>query len=110
MSKKLDGGVWVVVCDFIDDNTDACCTLGYEGDPAMFVDPDGGRNPDMHFQCGKHHGIVKQSEKEEYQLPSGMETNEPEGQHTAEEIGVTLDGFKPDAGGRVWDGKENPND
>ncbi len=110
MSKKREAGVWVVVCDFVDDETDKPCDLGYEGDPAMFVDPDGGRNPEMHFQCGKHHGITKQAEKEEFQLPEGVTPTEPVGQHTAEDIGVTLDGFKPEVGGKVWDGKEKPND
>lgn len=109
MSKKLEGGVWVVICDFVDED-DNPCDLGHEGDPAMFVDPDGGKNPEMHFQCGRHHGIIKQSEKEEYQLPEGVGTHEPEGQHTAEKIGVTLDGFEPKVGGKVWDGREKPND
>ena len=112
MSKKRDGGVWVVICDFVDDNGKAC-DLGYDGEPAMFVDPDGGKNPEMHFQCGRHHGIVKQSEKPEYQLPEGHKLSEntlqPQGLHTADKIGVTLEGFEPDAGGRVWDGKEKPN-
>ncbi len=110
MSKNRATGVWVIVCDFVDDETGKPCDLGYDSDPAMFVDPDGGNNPKMHFQCGKHHGIIKQSEKEEYQLPEDVTPTEPKGQNTAEDIGVTLDGFKPDAGGRVWDGKEKPND
>jgi hypothetical protein len=110
MSKKREGGVWIVSCDFVDDESGKPCDLGHEGDPAMFVDPDGGTNPEMHFQCGKHHGIVKQSEKKEYQLPEGVEPIEPQGQHTAEDIGVTLEGFKPEVGGKVWDGKEKPND
>lgn len=109
MSKKREAGVWVVVCDFVDDDGKPC-DLGYDGEPAMFVDPDGGKTPEMHFQCGKHHGIVKQSDKPEYQLPEGVTPTEPKGRHTAEDIGVTLDGFKPDAGGRVWDGEEKPND
>jgi hypothetical protein len=110
MSKKREAGVWVVVCDFVDDETSKPCDLGYDGDPAMFVDPDGGRNPEMQFQCGKHHGIVKQVDNPEYQLPEGVEAHEPEGTHTADKIGVTLDGFKPDAAGHVWDGEGNPND
>lgn len=107
MSKKREGGVWVIVCDFVDEDGKEC-DLGYEGDPAMFVDPDGGRNPEMHFQCGRHHGIIPQAEKEEFQLPEGVTVTEPTGNQTAEKIGVTLDGFKPDAGGRVWDGEEKP--
>lgn len=110
MSKKLQDGVWVVVCDWKDPETGESCTLGVEGLPAMFVDPDGGRNPDLHFQCGKHHGVVKQEEKEEFQLPEDHQLDEnaiqPQGNHTADKIGVTLDGFKPDVAGRVWDGEK----
>ncbi len=114
MSKKREAGVWVIVCDFADNETGKPCDLGYDGAPAMFVDPDGGKTPEMHFQCGKHHGVVKQSEKKEYQLPEGVTPVEPKYQHTAEDIGVTLDTFKPDPCGQVWDGskvdvKENPN-
>ncbi len=118
MSKRLEGGVWIIVCDWVDENGKPC-DLGHEGEPAMFVDGDAGNNPDLHFQCGRHHDIVKQSEKEEYQLPEGHKLNEssiiPQGTHTASDIGVELDGFKPDLGGKVWEGgevniKEKPND
>lgn len=109
MSKKRESGVWVIICDYVDENGSAC-DLGYDGEPAMFVDPDGGKNPEMHFQCGKHHGIIKQIDNPDYQLPEGVEIHEPKGLHTADKIGVTLNGFKPDAGGKVWDGKEKPND
>jgi hypothetical protein len=118
MSKRLEQGVWIVVCDWKDPATEETCNLGYDGNPAMFVDPDGGVNPETHFQCGKHHNIVKQSEKEEYQLPADHKLSEstiqPVGIHTAENIGVSLEGFSPDAGGRVWDGgkidKDGSND
>lgn len=76
MSKKLEDGVWVVVCDWKDPDTGGSCDLGVEGQPAMFVDPDGGRNPDLHFQCGRHHGVVKQEEKPEFQLPEGHKLNQ----------------------------------
>ena len=109
MSKKLDAGVWVVVCDWVDPETDAPCNLGHEEMPAMFIDPDRGLKPDTHFQCGSHHGIVKQSSKEEYQLPEDHKLDEssikPQGNHRAEDIGVSLEGFVPDLGGHVWDGK-----
>jgi hypothetical protein len=118
MSKKLEGGIWVVVCDWVDKDTDTCCDLGHDGEPAMYVDPDNGQNAEMHFQCGRHHNIIKQSEKEEYQLPEGHRLSEstlvPQGTHTAEEIGVTLNNFKPEVGGQTWDGtkidiKEHPD-
>jgi len=118
MSKKREGGIWVIVCDW-EDKDGTPCNLGFEGDRAMFVDPDAGMSDVNHFQCGKHHGVIKQSEKEEYQLPDGHKLDEstitPKGLHTAGEIGVELDGFKPDLGGKVWDGitevniKEKPN-
>jgi hypothetical protein len=119
MSKRLEEGVWVVICDWSDPETGDICNLGYDGSPTMFVDPDGGKTPEMHFQCGKHHNVVKQSERAEYQLPAGHKLDEstiqPQGLNRAEDIGVTLDGFKPDASGRVWEGnavntKENSDD
>jgi hypothetical protein len=108
MSKKLESGIWVIICDWLDEDTGEICNLGYDGAPAKFVDPDAGADSGSHFQCGKHHNIVKQSEKKEYQLPEGHKLNEstikPRGINTAENIGVELDGFKPDAGGKVWEG------
>lgn len=76
MSKRLEDGVWVVVCDWKDPQTGKGCNLGLDGLPAMYVDPDGGRNPELHFQCGRHHGIVKQEEKPEFQLPEGHKLNQ----------------------------------
>lgn len=76
MSKQRVDGVWVIVCDWVDPNTGKPCDLGYEGDPRMAVDPDGGKSPDTHYQCGAHHGIVKQSDKPEFQLPEGHKLNE----------------------------------
>lgn len=108
MSKELQDGVWVIVCDWKHPDTGGKCNLGVEEQPAMFIDPDGGRNPDYHFQCGRHHGIIKQEEKAEFKLPDGHKLDEttiqPQGKYTADKIGVTLEGFKPDAAGRVWDG------
>lgn len=119
MSKKLEQGVWIVMCDWKDPETDKSCDLGHDSEPSMFIDPDGGRNPEMHFQCGSHHDIIKQSDKEEYQLPEGHKLGEstitPQGSHRAKDVGVTLEGFGPDVSGRVWEGeavdlKENSND
>lgn len=76
MSKKRIDGVWVVECDWVDPNTEEACTLGADGEPAMFVDPNGGKGADDHFQCGRHHGIIPQAEKEEFQLPPDQEINE----------------------------------
>jgi len=69
MSKKLMDGVWIVACDWPE------CDLGLEGEPAQFVDPDGGRDPDKHFQCGRHHGIIPQAEQEDFQLPEDHKLN-----------------------------------
>lgn len=76
MSKQRVDGVWVVVCDWVDPETNEPCNLGHEGEPRMAVDPDGGRNPDTHFQCGAHHGIVKQEHKPEFQIPEDHKLNE----------------------------------
>jgi len=76
MSKQKVDGVWVVVCDWVDPKSGKLCDLGYEGEPRMAVDPDGGRNPDTHFQCGAHHGVVKQEHRPEFQLPKGHKLNE----------------------------------
>ena len=76
MSKQKVDGVWVVVCDWVDPKSGRPCDLGHEGEPRMAVDPDGGRNPDTHFQCGSHHGIVKQEYRPEFQLPKGHKLNE----------------------------------
>ncbi len=76
MSKQLIDGVWVVVCDWVDPETNKPCNLGLEGEPRMVVDPDAGRDGDKHFQCGAHHGVVKQEFKPEFQVPEGHKLNE----------------------------------
>ena len=78
MSKYLDTilNCWIIKCDWEDPETGKLCDLGVEGEPRQFVDPDGGRNPEMHFQCGEHHGIVKQENKPEFQLPEGHKLNQ----------------------------------
>jgi hypothetical protein len=76
MNVKQVDGVWVAVCDWVDPKTGKPCDLGYEGAPRMSVDPDGGQNPDTHFQCGSHHGVVKQEHRPEFQLPDEQELNE----------------------------------
>ncbi len=76
MSKQMVEGVWVVVCDWVDPDTGKLCDLGYEGEPRMAVDPDAGMNPGTHFQCGAHHGIVKQEFKPEFQVPDDHKLNE----------------------------------
>ncbi len=102
MSKKLVDGVWVIVCDWIDEKG-IVCDLGVDAEPKMFVDPDGGRNTEMHFQCGSHHGILKQEDRPEYQLPEGHELLEntlvsDEAKDSLDkDVAVRLDGFKPDA-------------
>ena len=75
MSKRLQDGVWVIVCDW-QDVDGALCSLGADGQPAMFFDPTGGRQAGTHFQCGRHHGIVPQKEKPEFQLPDDHRLNE----------------------------------
>ena len=54
----------------------------------MVVDPDAGEKPEKHYQCGIHHGIVKQEDRPEFQIPEGVEFEEPH-----ENI-VTKDKFK----------------
>jgi hypothetical protein len=76
MSRKLVSGVWVVVCDWVDPATQERCKLGVEGDPAMFVDPMGRKGENKHFQCGRHHGIIPQKEKPEFQLPKDHKLNQ----------------------------------
>lgn len=78
MSKYLDPemGCWIVKCDWADPVTGETCTLGTDGEPRKFIDPDGGRDPEMHFQCGQHHGYEKQERKPEYQLPEGHKLNQ----------------------------------
>ncbi len=84
MSKKIIDGVWVAVCDWVDPETGETCDLGRDewgdpdGSPRMVVDPDGGEDLTRHYQCGIHHGIVKQEDKPEFQIPGGdpLEDNE----------------------------------
>ena len=82
MSKKLVEGYWVIECDW------EGCDLGHEGRAAQFVDPEGGKNPDSHFQCGRHHGIIPQEEKPEFQLPEDHKLNQEVFTRDAEEITV----------------------
>jgi hypothetical protein len=100
MSKKLVDGVWVTICDWVDENGSPC-DLGAFGEPRMFVDPDGGKDPETHFQCGSHHGVVKQEDKPEFQLPEGHKLNDDalvqdEDADLDKKVGPRLDGFKPD--------------
>lgn len=109
MSRHIVDGVWVIKCDFADEDGKPC-DQGVDGDPAMFVDPTGGQNPDEHFQCGSHHGIFKQEDDPDFQLPEDHKLGEQEtvlqDENYVAPDKVELDGFKPDAGGRVWDGND----
>jgi len=96
MSTKRVNGVWVIVCDWVDPNTGESCNLGYEGEPRMAVDPDGGKSPSSHYQCGAHHGIVKQAEKPEFQLPEGHKLNEEVLKRGIEGEGVTVEEVEDD--------------
>lgn len=80
MSKFVDPamGCWVLKCDWVDPETGEACKLGTDGVPATFIDPHAGRNPDNHFQCGRHHGIIPQAERPEFQLPKGHKLNTDE--------------------------------
>jgi len=116
MSKQRIDGVWVIVCDWIDSETDKACDLGLDGDPKMFVDPDGGQDPETHYQCGAHHGVIKQEDDPNFQVPKDHKLADDEEKRTVittinidpdkKRKKVELDGFKPDASGRVWDGKK----
>ena len=115
MSKQRVDGVWVIVCDWVDPETGQTCDLGVFGDPKMFVDPEQGKDPETHYQCGAHHGIVKQEDRPEFQVPDDHKLSE-ETESTVvtdenvdpdqERRRVELEGFKPDAAGRVWDGRK----
>jgi hypothetical protein len=79
----------------------------------MFVDPDGGKNETKHYQCGVHHGIIKQEDRPEYQVPEDHKLANEEKENllvrdgeaeSPENVGIKLDGFKPDVEGHVWDG------
>jgi len=76
MSRQLMDGVWVVICDWTDPETGKSCDLGVDGQPTMFVDPKGNNGGNEHYQCGRHHGIIPQKEKPEFQLPKGHKLNE----------------------------------
>lgn len=112
MSKQRIDGVWVIVCDWADLETKKTCELGLYGDPKMFVDPDGGQDPETHYQCGAHHGVIKQEDDPDYQVPKDHKLSEstvvtnPNVDPDDERRKVELEGFKPDATGRVWDGKK----
>lgn len=82
MSKQLIEGIWVIVCDW------EGCSLGQDGAPAQFIDPEGGKNPDSHFQCGRHHGIIPQKERPEFQLPEDHVLNTDVLKQDAEDIEV----------------------
>ncbi len=71
MSKEFTDGVWIAVCDWEDPDSKEKCILGKEGEPAQFIDPTGGSNPDSHYQCGRHHDILPQEERPEFALPEG---------------------------------------
>ena len=107
MSKKLVDGIWVIVCDWTDESGKSC-TLGAFEEPKMFVDPDGGRNPETHFQCGIHHGVIKQEDDPNFQLPEGHKLQDStlvkEGGRPEKDVSVKLNGFKPDLEGAVWEG------
>ena len=107
MSKKLTDGTWIVTCDWIDENGTPC-KLGAFGEPKQFVDPDGGRDPNTHFQCGVHHGVKKQIDDPDFQLPEDHKLQDStfvkEGVSPNEDGSVRLDGFKPSLEGGVWDG------
>ena len=111
MSKKLVDGIWVVVCDWADKEGNIC-DLGAFKEPKMFVDPDGGRDPETHFQCGVHHEVIKQEDDPNFQLPEGHKLQDStfvkDGTHTDTDVSVKLDGFKPDLEGEVWDGQSPP--
>lgn len=91
MARQLVSGIWVIVCDWIDPVTNQLCALGVDGNPAMFVDPSGGKNPDTHFQCGRHHGIIPQAEKPEFQLPEDHKLNTDVLSSDAQEVRVEDD-------------------
>ncbi len=68
MSKHLStDGIWVTTCDWVDPETGDPCNLGIDGEPQQFVDPENGRDPSSHYQCGRHHGLIPQAERPEFQ-------------------------------------------
>lgn len=84
MVSKLKDGYWVLECDWQDPVTKDRCTYGRDDDgnpnglPRIVFDPDRGRAPNKHFQCGRHHGIVPQAERPEFQVPKDPNAEEKE--------------------------------
>lgn len=56
----LEDGIWVVDCDVCG---------------KRWFDPEGGKKKEHNFQCGSHHGIVKQKDLPEFQLPEDHKLN-----------------------------------
>ncbi len=109
MSKQIIDGIPVIVCDWVDEKGQPC-DLGVAGDPKMFVDPDRGRVLEKHYQCGIHHGVIKQEDKPEFQLPENHKLSDTtlvqDGADPDQDTKIVLDGFEPDVEGKVWDGKK----
>lgn len=76
MSKQVIDGISVIVCDWKDPETGQPCDLGTDNQPAMFVDPEPHHKVERHFQCGRHHGVIPQKERPEFQLPENHKLNE----------------------------------
>ena len=110
MGKKLVDGVWVIACDWVDNDNNPC-NLGTFGEPRMFVDPDRGTSEDKHYQCGAHHGVVKQEDNPDFQVPEGHKLSETtlvqKDIDPGSDKAIRIEGLKPDLEGAVWDGKRN---
>jgi hypothetical protein len=73
MSKRLTvEGIWVTTCDWVNPETGKPCDLGIDGEPQEFVDPESGRDPKSHYQCGRHHGLIPQAERPEFQTDTEL--------------------------------------
>lgn len=111
MSKQIIDNVNVIVCDWKDGEGNSC-DLGMGGVPKAFINPDPRVGTDSYYQCGEHHGVVKQEDKPEYQLPDDHELKEntllqDENLDLDKDVAVKMDGFIPDAQGKIWDGDKD---
>ncbi len=69
----LEDGIWIIDCDVCE---------------KKWFDPEGGQRREYDFQCGSHHGIVKQEDRPEFQLPEDHKLNVEEIKPGAKKIEV----------------------
>ena len=113
MSRSIVDGIWIITCDWKDESKNPC-NLGLYGEPKTFVDPDGRHGKDTYYQCGNHHGVVKQEDKPEYQLDEDERAELKESTLLRDveadpdkDVAVRHEGLNPETDGKVWDGNKD---